>query len=249
MRNFRKAALAGATAVAVAFGSTAVATAASSVKDDTNKSVTTITLEEAQANVDKTNAEQEQAEKTLEAAKKANDTAQQQAKDAKTATEILNDAAEKSEAEAQKAGATQAVKDKAAADRKAADDAKAQQTNAETLRDAAAEDLKNAQADLKKKQDAYQDAKKVLADILKTQEIERIEKDNKGIDVYKDGVNSKDSDYAMGYDVFGKNKNHDQTPTWAVSLYGATWFLVASAIAGLVVGPLYNFIVHGPVKF
>lgn len=236
MRNFRKAALAGATAVAVAFGSTAVATAASSsVKDDTNKSVTTITVEEAQANVDKTRAEQEQAEKT-------NDAAQQQAEDAKKDTAILNDAAEKSEAEAQKAGATQAVKDKAVAARAAAGKAKAQQTDAETARD-------NAAAKLSTAQKAYQDAQKVLADLLKRQEIERIEKDGKGIDVYRDKVNSKDSDYAMGYDVFGKNKNHDQAPTWAVSLYGATWFLVASAIAGLVVGPLYNFIVHGPVKF
>lgn len=235
MRNFRKAALAGATAVAVAFGSTAVATAASSVKDDTNKSVTTITVEEAQANVDKTRAEQEQAEK-------ADENAEQQATDAKTGAESLETAAVKSEAEALKPGATQDVKDKAVADRKAANKAKAQQTDAETARD-------NAAAKLSTAQKAYQDAQKVLADLLKRQEIERIEKDGKGIDVYKDGVNSKDSDYAMGYDVFGKNKNHDQAPTWAVSLYGATWFLVASAIAGLVVGPLYNFIVHGPVKF
>lgn len=52
-----------------------------------------------------------------------------------------------------------------------------------------------------------------------------------------------------GQAIFGKKDNFDAQPTYAKVGYGLTIFTAVSAVIGLIVGPLYNFIVHGPVKF
>ena len=53
-----------------------------------------------------------------------------------------------------------------------------------------------------------------------------------------------------GKEIFGKDKEHfGEQPRYARLAYGATIFATVSAVIGLIVGPLYNFIVHGPVKF
>ena len=52
-----------------------------------------------------------------------------------------------------------------------------------------------------------------------------------------------------GTAIFGKKDNFDAQPTYAKVGYGLTIFTAVSAVIGLIVGPLYNFIVHGPVKF
>ena len=53
-----------------------------------------------------------------------------------------------------------------------------------------------------------------------------------------------------GKEIFGKDKDHfGEQPRYARLAYGATIFATISAVIGLIVGPLYNFIVHGPVKF
>lgn len=55
-----------------------------------------------------------------------------------------------------------------------------------------------------------------------------------------------------GRAIFGsakKENGFDNQPTYAKVGYGLTIFTAVSAVIGLIVGPLYNFIVHGPVKF
>lgn len=64
--------------------------------------------------------------------------------------------------------------------------------------------------------------------------------------VDKDG-NLKGAD---GRSLFGKEKpNFDKQPGWARWGYVLSIFTAVSAVVGLVVGPLYNFVVHGPVNF
>ncbi|MBC3178038.1 hypothetical protein [Corynebacterium lujinxingii] len=52
-----------------------------------------------------------------------------------------------------------------------------------------------------------------------------------------------------GRAIFGEKDNFDAQPQYAKLAYGATIFTVVSALVGLIVGPLYNFIVHGDVQF
>ena len=55
-----------------------------------------------------------------------------------------------------------------------------------------------------------------------------------------------------GRAIFGSHKKEngfDNQPKYAKAAYGLTVFTAVSAVIGLIVGPLYNFIVHGPVKF
>ena len=53
-----------------------------------------------------------------------------------------------------------------------------------------------------------------------------------------------------GEALFGSSKeNFGEQPLYAQIAYGATIFTVVSAVIGLVVGPLYNFIVHGDFQF
>ena len=53
-----------------------------------------------------------------------------------------------------------------------------------------------------------------------------------------------------GEEIFGSKKdNFGEQPRYARLAYGATIFATVSAVIGLIVGPLYNFIIHGPVKF
>ncbi|SDL79713.1 hypothetical protein SAMN04488535_0812 [Corynebacterium mycetoides] len=50
-----------------------------------------------------------------------------------------------------------------------------------------------------------------------------------------------------GRDLFGSSKeNWDNIAPWAKLLYVTTIFTSVSAIVGLIVGPAYNFFVHGP---
>lgn len=54
---------------------------------------------------------------------------------------------------------------------------------------------------------------------------------------------------ADGRALFGDKKNFDAQPLWAKLAYGATIFTSVSAAIGLIVGPLYNFFVHGDFQF
>ena len=53
-----------------------------------------------------------------------------------------------------------------------------------------------------------------------------------------------------GEQIFGSQKdNFGDQPRYARLAYGATIFTAVSAVVGLIVGPLYNFFVHGEFKF
>lgn len=52
-----------------------------------------------------------------------------------------------------------------------------------------------------------------------------------------------------GNDIFGVEKNFEDLEAWAKLLYGLLIFNSAAAFFGLVVGPAYNAIVHGPINF
>ncbi|MBA1837159.1 hypothetical protein GC584_01530 [Corynebacterium sp. zg912] len=54
---------------------------------------------------------------------------------------------------------------------------------------------------------------------------------------------------ADGQAIFGKDNNLESQPVWAKVAFALTIFTSVSAVIGLIVGPLYNFIVHGPVNF
>ncbi|GAA3518556.1 hypothetical protein NUW87_00255 [Corynebacterium pilbarense] len=52
-----------------------------------------------------------------------------------------------------------------------------------------------------------------------------------------------------GEAIFGEKDNFDAQPRYAKLGYGATIFTAVSALVGLIVGPLYNFFVHGEFNF
>ncbi|WCZ34804.1 MULTISPECIES: hypothetical protein [Corynebacterium] len=53
-----------------------------------------------------------------------------------------------------------------------------------------------------------------------------------------------------GEEIFGSKKdNFGEQPRYAKLGYGATIFTAVSALVGLIVGPLYNFFVHGEFNF
>lgn len=53
-----------------------------------------------------------------------------------------------------------------------------------------------------------------------------------------------------GRAIFGTEKdNFDAQPLYAKLGYAATIFTTVSAIVGLIVGPLYNYLVHGDFQF
>lgn len=54
---------------------------------------------------------------------------------------------------------------------------------------------------------------------------------------------------ADGTKIFGFEKDLASQPAWAQLFYGVTVLAGVSAFIGLIVGPLYNFIVHGPINF
>jgi len=64
----------------------------------------------------------------------------------------------------------------------------------------------------------------------------------------KDG-NLRGTDGTAIFGLKKKENGFDDQPTYAKVGYGLTIFTAVSAVVGLIVGPLYNFIVHGPVKF
>ena len=53
-----------------------------------------------------------------------------------------------------------------------------------------------------------------------------------------------------GEALFGSSKEgFEEQPRYAKLAYGATIFTAVSALVGLVVGPLYNFFIHGDFQF
>lgn len=53
-----------------------------------------------------------------------------------------------------------------------------------------------------------------------------------------------------GEQIFGTQKdNFGDQPRYARLAYGATIFTAVSAVVGLIVGPLYNYFVHGDFQF
>ncbi|MGV0373400.1 hypothetical protein ACUY2A_08460 [Corynebacterium pilbarense] len=52
-----------------------------------------------------------------------------------------------------------------------------------------------------------------------------------------------------GRAIFGEKDNFGAQPMYAKLGYGATIFTAVSALVGLVVGPLYNFFIHGDFQF
>lgn len=52
-----------------------------------------------------------------------------------------------------------------------------------------------------------------------------------------------------GEALFGSTKQFETQPRYAKVAYGASIFTAVSALVGLIVGPLYNFFVHGEFKF
>lgn len=246
MRNFRKAALAGATAVAVAFGSTAVATAApANDGQDVNETEATRVSE----------AMKTQAQKAQEKADKASDAltaANTNVTDAQNAVNNAQESYDKAVAQgapSAEIAAKKATLDNAKAKLRAAEDA---QAKAKTANDKAQQDLADAKTDAQKAADEEAKAKAESRSGLKRVGGEgTINSDKPGKDVVvknNDGKPTNDN-WLVGYDMFGKTKDWDNVPNWAKGLYAGTWFTVAAAIVGLIVGPVYNFIVHGPVNF
>lgn len=67
---------------------------------------------------------------------------------------------------------------------------------------------------------------------------------------HKIGKDLESDQKADGRAIFGVQKEgFEAQPAWAKLLYGLLIFNSAAAFFGLVVGPAYNFIVHGPINF
>lgn len=47
----------------------------------------------------------------------------------------------------------------------------------------------------------------------------------------------------------GEKETYDQQPAWAKAFHAISIFTAVSALVGLIVGPAYNFVVHGPFNF
>lgn len=51
---------------------------------------------------------------------------------------------------------------------------------------------------------------------------------------------------ANGVGIFGSSKDFSDQPAWAKVFYGATVVAGLGALLGGIIGPVYNFFVHGP---
>ena len=51
---------------------------------------------------------------------------------------------------------------------------------------------------------------------------------------------------ANGVAIFGSSKDFSGQPAWAKVFYGATVLAGVGALLGGIIGPVYNFFVHGP---
>ena len=51
---------------------------------------------------------------------------------------------------------------------------------------------------------------------------------------------------ANGVAIFGSSKDFSGQPAWAKVFYGATVVAGVGALLGGIIGPVYNFFVHGP---
>lgn len=60
------------------------------------------------------------------------------------------------------------------------------------------------------------------------------------------GLDLEGDQPAKGEDIFGSSKDFEEQPAWAKALYALTVLGTAGAFVGLIAGPLYNFVVHGP---
>lgn len=189
MRNFRKAALAGATAVAVAFGSTAVATAQTSqqtVTNTTTASATVTTTPTANATVTPTvtaTSKPSVVDATVTSTKKETAQAVTNTVTAEPTTFVVRPADPKIDG---KAGAEPGLSSKI----------------------------------------------------------------GKGLGAVDENGNLIPAD---GRAIFGKeqvspNGDFKDQPQWAQLLFAGSIFAAVAATVGLIVGPLYNFIVHGPVN-
>lgn len=47
-------------------------------------------------------------------------------------------------------------------------------------------------------------------------------------------------------DAEGETETYEQQPAWAKVFHALSIFTAVSAVVGLIVGPAYNFVVHGP---
>ena len=60
-------------------------------------------------------------------------------------------------------------------------------------------------------------------------------------------IEGLESDQAAdGTAIFGKKDGFSEQPEWAKVLYGVTVAAGVSALLGTIIGPVYNFFVHGP---
>lgn len=184
MRNFRKAALAGATAVAVAFGSTAVATAQTSKQTVTNTSTAVAT-----STVTPTS------EVTV----------------VPTSTVVNKPAVVDATVTATKEEKAPAV------------------TNTVT-----AEPTTATIRPIDPKVDSKEGAEAGLSSKIA-----------KGLGAYDDNGILKPAD---GTAIFGKEQNFGSQPKWAQLMFAGSIFAAVAAAVGLIIGPAYNFIVHGPVN-
>ena len=67
---------------------------------------------------------------------------------------------------------------------------------------------------------------------------------------HKIGKHLESDQKADGTEIFGVQKEgFEEQPAWAKLLYGLLVFNSAAAFFGLIVGPAYNAIVHGPINF
>ena len=68
------------------------------------------------------------------------------------------------------------------------------------------------------------------------------------------GAGLESDQTAYGPAIFGSSKGseegeketYEQQPAWAKAFHAISIFTAESALVGLIVGPAYNFVVHGP---
>lgn len=59
-------------------------------------------------------------------------------------------------------------------------------------------------------------------------------------------LNLEGDQEANGREIFGSSKGLEDQPAWAQALYALTILGGVGAFVGLIGGPLYNYVVHGP---
>ena len=72
------------------------------------------------------------------------------------------------------------------------------------------------------------------------------EGETKGEGSLSSKIDLENDETTNGRDIFGSSKDFSNVPAWAKALYAATIVGGIGALVGGVIGPVYNFIVHGP---